>query len=56
LSTLDLPTPQALNCRLELDINNMPKPGSEVDRNRLPGLYEEFVKLSKEIIEEGDIV
>ena len=56
LSTLNIPTPPALNCQLELDINNMPKPGSELDQDRLPNLYEEFVKLSKEIIEEGDTI
>ena len=56
LATSNVLSPKVLNCRLELDINNIQKPGYEVDQNKLPNLYEEFVKLSKEIIEKGDIV
>lgn len=47
---------QALNCRLELDINTVPEPGLELVRDDLPNLYKEFVELGKEIVQNGDVV
>ena len=48
--------PQALNCRLELDINTVPKPGLELAKDDLRNLYQEFAELAKEIVQDGDIV
>ena len=42
-------------CRLELDINTAPGFGGELDKAKLPSLFDELVDLGSEITTEGDI-
>ncbi|MBI3247321.1 MAG: hypothetical protein HYZ50_12525 [Deltaproteobacteria bacterium] len=41
-------------CRLELDINTAPDRQEEIPKKQLPQVFEELVRLGKEIVEEGD--
>jgi hypothetical protein len=42
-------------CRLELDINTVAEFPEELPHSRLSDLFDEFVRLSNEIAQEGDI-
>ena len=56
LATADYhPGPHVFSCRLELDINTVVELESELKREDLPKLLQEFTELSKEIAHEGDI-
>lgn len=47
--------PQIFACRLELDINTMPDFKGELTQKQLPPIFQELVKLGKEIVQKGDI-
>jgi hypothetical protein len=55
LTTVGVPGPPESACRLELDINTVPRPDYTLPRDRLPALFAELVELGQEIILEGDI-
>ena len=42
-------------CRLEFDVNTAPEFGGELDKGKLPALFDELVDLGSEIATEGDI-
>ena len=47
--------PSSTVCRLELDINSIPEYGSEIEKEKLPDLFEELLVIANEIATEGDI-
>jgi hypothetical protein len=48
------PLDEGQYCRIELDINTVPGPSSELPKDRLADVFGELVELGREIVREGD--